>query len=470
MAPSARSAATDAAREFLHSRIDYERAWAMPYGQRDFRLDRMRSLLDHLGRPQDRLTLAHVAGTKGKGSTSAMLAALLTASGRRTGLFTSPHLERVEERLAIDGQPCSAAELADLVHQLRPAVLLLDAAAAAAPPPQHGPTYFEILTALALLHFAAHGVDAAVLEVGLGGRLDSTNVCSPRVSIITSISFDHTQQLGHTLAAIAGEKAGIIKPGVPVVSGVREPEPRQVISAMARDQHSPLIELGRDLEVCYRPPSHLERSAGLGEIDVVCRGPVCELAEHGLPLALVGQHQAENAALAVCAATLLVGPAARLPRAALVQGLAGVEWPARIEVLSRRPTVVVDSAHNLASVAALLDVLDTSFEPSHRVLVFATSRDKDAPGMLAALLPRFHHAILTQFTNNPRGLPPEQLAAAADRSLGCQLHLAADPPAAWQLAGRLASRESLVCSTGSVFLAAQIRALAQSQPLQPSGG
>ena len=189
-------------------------------------LERMRLLLEEIGSPELGLPIIHVAGTKGKGSTSAMIAAALSAAGFRTGLFTSPHLERIEQRLAIDGQACESVEFAALVERLRPAVEALDRRMAAG---QAGPTFFEITTAMAFLHFQRRKVQAAVLEVGLGGRLDATNVCQPAVSVITNISFDHTQQLGNTLAAIAGEKAGIVKPGVAVVSGVVEPEAREVI-------------------------------------------------------------------------------------------------------------------------------------------------------------------------------------------------------------------------------------------------
>ncbi len=206
---------------FLESRIDHERSTPAPYSQRNFKLERMRELLAALGDPHLGLPAIHIAGTKGKGSTAAMIAAALEAAGYRVGLFTSPHLERVEERIAIDGQPLSAPDWERLIEEARPHVERMDARAECEG--ACGPTYFEIVTALAFRHFADLGADCAVLEVGLGGRLDSTNVCRPIVSLITSISFDHVQQLGGTLAAIAGEKAGIIKPGVPVISGVVAP-------------------------------------------------------------------------------------------------------------------------------------------------------------------------------------------------------------------------------------------------------
>ncbi|MEX0613266.1 MAG: Mur ligase family protein, partial [Pirellulales bacterium] len=208
--------ARQAALHWLMGRINYERTALIAYQERQLKLDRMRQLLTRLGQPDAGMKIVHVAGTKGKGSTAAMIAGMLTAAGYRTGLFSSPHLERIEERFAVDGQPCTADELVALVNRLRPVAHAMDEEAAADGDPTAGPTYFDVTTAMALLHFVEREVDAAVLEVGLGGRLDSTNVCLPAVSVITSISFDHMKQLGNTLAAIAREKAGIIKPGVPV--------------------------------------------------------------------------------------------------------------------------------------------------------------------------------------------------------------------------------------------------------------
>src|SRR4051794_26122956 len=234
--------AQDEATRFLLSRVDFERTINVPYPQRDFRLDRMRRLLARLGDPQHGLRVVHIAGTKGKGSTAAAIASILRAAGSRTGLYSSPHLDGVEERLAIDGEPCPPHELAALINRIRPVIEIMDREPLDGPSASNRPTYFEIITSLAFLRFAEQNVEAAVVEVGLGGRLDSTNVCQPLVAVITSISFDHMQQLGNTLALIAREKAGIIKPGVPVVSGVTESEPREIIAAIARNRGARLVE------------------------------------------------------------------------------------------------------------------------------------------------------------------------------------------------------------------------------------
>ena len=460
----AAATAHEEALAFLFGRIDYERNTTLPYGARDFKLDRMRELVDRLGNPQATMPIVHVAGTKGKGSTSAMIAAALSAAGYRTGLFSSPHLERLEERLRIDGQCCTGDELVDLVRRIRPAVDAMDAVPASPHVPP-GPTYFEINTAMALVHFAAQRVDAAVLEVGLGGRLDSTNVCTPRVAVITSISFDHTKQLGDTLAAIAWEKAGIVKAGVPTVSGVTSEEPRRVIEDVCHERNSRLVELGREFEFTYRPPQHLEQSASRGQIDFRYLVPGRQRESRGLELGLVGRHQGANAAVALAALAELESQGWNVPETAIRRGLAEVAWPARVEVVARRPTVVIDAAHNVASVQALLAALDESFSARRRVLVFSTSKDKDVRGMLQQLLPRFDAAIFTRYANNPRSVPPEELARLAGELTGREFPATVDTMLAWDLVRRLTGPDDLVCITGSFFLAGEMRGLVQQRPL-----
>ncbi len=449
---------------FLGGRIDYERSLAAPYNQRDLRLDRMRDLLRRLGNPQERLRIIHIAGTKGKGSTAAMIAAVLTAAGLRTGLYSSPHLDRVEERLAIDGVACPPDELRALIARVRPAVEAMDALATAGSDTR--PTYFEIVTALAVLRFAEQAVDAAVLEVGMGGRLDSTNVCQPVVSVITTISFDHTQQLGDTLAAIACEKAGIIKPGVPVVSGVVEPEPRDVIRASARRQECRLMELARDFEFDYRPPRNQDARAALAEVDVRLNFHDASSIEYrGLKLSLIGRHQGANAAVALATLGELRRQGWRIPETAIRAGLECVSWPARIEVIGRRPTIVLDAAHNVASVEALVEVLGESFAASRRLLVFATTCDKNLRGMLERLLPAFDAIAFTRYHSNPRGVPPEELAAlAGEIDPRREYHVAGDAEAAWAWAGKRLAPGDLLCIAGSFFIAAEMRA-AIGQPI-----
>ncbi len=458
--------------QFLLGRENYERWRKIPYDPARMGLDRMRQLLELVGSPQLTLPVIHVAGTKGKGSTSAMIAAALSAAGYRTGLFTSPHLERIEQRMAIDGQPCEADEFAMLVDLLRPAVAALDRRAAQG---QSGPTFFEITTAMAFLHFQRQEVHAAVLEVGLGGRLDATNVCQPAVSVITSISFDHTQQLGNTLAAIAGEKAGIIKPGVPVVSGVVQPEARDVIRQVCRNRRCRLVERDTDFIFDYQPPRHLEREAASGQVvyrhsaaaDVISLigsiGPMFGGVQETYDLALPGRHQAANAATALATLEVLRQADWNIPPAASRQALADLSWPARVQVVSRRPAVVLDAAHNVASIRALVETLEESFSAARRLLIFATTHDKDVRGMLHCLLDEFDEVYFTRYSNNSRAVPPEQLQQAAEELTGRRWPAFDEPAAAWKAARRSATDDDLVCITGSFFLAAEMGSIVREE-------
>jgi dihydrofolate synthase/folylpolyglutamate synthase len=461
------AAAYQTAIEFLFGRIDYERAASVPYNRYELRLERMRELLARLDDPHHTLRIVHIAGTKGKGSTAAMIASILSAAGYRTGLYSSPHLHRVEERVAIDGQPCTAAELADLVEQVRPAVEAMDRQSGDSPDGR--PTYFEITTAMALLHFACRKVDAAVVEVGLGGRLDSTNVCRPALSVITTISYDHMKQLGGTLTAIAREKAGIIKDRVPVVSGVVDDEPRRVIDAVRRRRRCTLAQLGSDFEFTYRPPHDLHDHAELGQMDFVSRIPGQEEVFRDLELALLGRHQAANAAVALATVLGLCAQGWFIPEPAIREGLAEVRWPARVEVVSRRPTVVIDTAHNAASIESLLATLEESFSVRRRWLIFATTLEKQVREMLRLLLPRFDGVVLTRYLNNPRCVPLDVLrsiagevaadSAGSGKQRTAEVLICESPADAWRQVQSTVQTNDLICITGSFYLAAEMRAV-----------
>jgi len=442
--------------DWLASRIDYERTRLMPYEERCLHLDRMRGLLALLGGPERNLWVVHVAGTKGKGSTSAMIAAILQTAGYTTGLFTSPHLGKLQERFRINSQMPTDEELLRLFNVIRPAVCQMDEQAAVRTPSEKGPTYFEILTALALLHFAQQKVQAAVLEVGLGGRLDATNVCQPFVSVITSISFDHTQQLGNTLEAIAGEKAGIIKPGRPVISGVVQPGPREVIRQVCQTRQAPLIELDTHFQYQYYPPKNLPEGRSYGRMDFEYVGPGGPWRLAGVEIGLLGRHQAANAALALVVMAMFRQAGWKISEEACREALARLDWPARCQLLCRRPAVVVDTAHNVASVEALLAVLEESFGLGRRLLVFGTTQDKDVSGMLARLLPKFDHVVLTNYLDSPRALPVEELARLAAQIGGRPYPTAPTPAQAWEMVRALAKPEDLICITGSFFLIGQM--------------
>lgn len=457
--------ARELALRFLYSRTNYERFLTPPYTAKALKLARMRELLARIGNPQDAFPVIHIAGTKGKGSVAAMVGSVLQASGCRVGVFTSPHLERVEERLAVDGAPCSTQDFILLLHELMPTIEAMDAQAIAEEGAEFGPTYFEILTAMALLHFARRNVDYAVLEVGLGGRLDSTNVCQPRVTAITSISLDHTQQLGDTLERIAWEKAGIIKPGVPLVSGVTEPGPRDVIEGVCRGQGSRLIQRGSDFHGRYRPPRAEQESDHRGSLDFVYIKDDMEIAFSDVQLNLLGEHQAANATVALAALSELQSHGFELREEAVRAGLRQVYTPARIELVGRRPTILLDAAHNVASIRALLSSIDDSFRPARRIMIFGTTRGKDYRGMFNEIAGEVDHVILTQYAENPRAVPVGELATVARHMLPGRFSLTHCANEAWESARARVREDDLLCIAGSFFLAAELRSAMRRHPL-----
>jgi dihydrofolate synthase/folylpolyglutamate synthase len=439
---------------FWFGRINYEQRTPQPA---DLKLERMIALLDRLGNPHRHLRVVHVAGSKGKGSTAALVASILRRAGHCTGLFTSPHLCRVEERIQVDDEPISSRELTALLNEVAPAVRALDAQGAA----EHGSaTFFEVATAMGFLHFARRGVAAAVVEVGLGGRFDSTNVCRPLAAVITSISYDHTRQLGNRLAQIAMEKAGIAKPGRPVLSGAGPPEARTVIEEICRQRGAPLRQLGAEIRYRHEPGRITADGDRLPRVEVITdrrHWPVMEVG-------LLGEHQAANAALAVAVVEHLREEGIAIDDQAVATGLAGVRWPARMEVLGRRPMVVLDCAHNVASVQAVVDTLQASFpsagaQAGKWLLIFASSSDKDLAGMLRVLAPCFDHLYLTRYRHNPRSVLPEQLAAVLGGGPGVAFTTHPTAAEAWQAARAAAGPNDLICVTGSVFLAGELRPL-----------
>ncbi len=407
----------DDAIAFWFGRINYEVKAAAP---EDLKLERMRAFLRRLGDPHDRLRIVHITGTKGKGSTAAMLGSVLQTAGYRVGLFTSPHLGHVEERMQVNGAPITRDEFAALMEQVAPAVRALEAE------PGESPTFFEIGTALGMLHFLHRRVEVAILEVGLGGRFDSTNVCRPLVSIITTVGHDHMAQLGNALEEIAHQKAGIIKRGVPVVCGVQDSGARRVIDRVA------------------------------GEMNAEVRTPS---GAFPYEVGLLGAHQIENAKLAALAVEVLNSQGFTIPDAALVRGLKEVRWPCRIEVVARDPLVVLDCAHNVPSAQALADTLAESLPVAgRRALVFAVSSDKDYPAMLRILAPHFDAFHFCRYGNNPRCVAPEKLAEASAAIAPEKLCNAFESSKeAWDAAWTTTGKRDGVCVTGSVFLAGELQ-------------
>ncbi|MEO6811393.1 MAG: folylpolyglutamate synthase/dihydrofolate synthase family protein [Isosphaeraceae bacterium] len=445
--------------DFLFGRLNYERV-GMPRIPAELRLGRMRRLLRRLGDPQAGLRIIHIAGTKGKGSTAAMLSAALSASGLKTGLFCSPHLHRLEERFRINGLEATADDLIALTDAVRPAVEALDADET-----HHrhrGPTFFEITTAMGLLHFARQNTDAVVLEVGMGGRLDSTNCVRPLLAIVTSISLDHTRQLGSTPGAIAGEKAGIFKRGRPALSGAQGAEARAA-SRLAADRRSiPLREIDRDFQFQYQPPEPPLTGPTAGKVTV----QTWRTAWGSIDLPLLGPHQAHNAAVVLAALDLLAEQGIEVSREAVERGFSRLQWPARVEVLSDAPCLVIDGAHNVASAQALAETLAVCFPPTFRTLVFGTTRDKDLHGQLRALLPLADAVIATCYIENPRAVPPEEIASAVQDLSNLRATITQNPTAALNEARRVTPPNGLICVTGSLFLAAETRALVLARPTQ----
>lgn len=434
--------------EFLYGRINYERVQSDAYSTTDFKLDRLRLLLKLIGNPQERIPAVHVAGTKGKGSTCCMIAAVLTRAGYRTGLYTSPHLVRYEERFTVDGVLPAPKDVVSLVNRMRPVIAEMDRL----PAPMH-PTYFEITTAMAWLFFEERAVEMVVLETGLGGRLDATNVCRPLVTVITNVSRDHTQLLGSTVREIAGEKAGIIKHGAPVISGATHPDAFAVIEGVAQAQSAPLWMLGRELHIV-----DVQRSDGCLLVKVKVPGTQSgEDVLPPLPLTLRGRHQTDNLLLAAATIVRLREQGLTITDQALVEGLKTVRWPARVEEVHQQPSVVLDAAHNWAAAQALVETLRREFSPRRRILVFATTRDKDYRGLIRVLLPAFDTVILTRYLDNPRGVPIEELAAYVTAIAAWHVHTAPGPYAAWKLARKLAGDEDQIVLTGSFFLIAELR-------------
>jgi dihydrofolate synthase/folylpolyglutamate synthase len=368
-------------------------------------------------------------------------------------LFCSPHLHRLEERFRIDGVEATPEELVELVDAVRPAVEALDAG------DRHyvhrGATFFEVTAAMGLLHFARQGVGAVVLEVGMGGRLDSTNVVRPILGVITTISFDHTRQLGSTLGAIAGEKAGILKRGRPAVIGVRGDEAREAIHRVAKLRGTTLREIDVDFTYEYQPPELPLTRPTPGSVRVTTwrrRWP-------SVTLPMLGSHQGQNAAVALASLDALAEQGFAVEPEDVARGFAGLSWPARVEVLGEAPWLVVDGAHNVASARALAETLRTCFPPLPITLVFGTTREKDLIGQLQALLPLASTVIATRYVENPRSVPPEEVAGAIRDLDGREVLLAPGPAEALAEARRLTPPHGLICVTGSLFLAAETRAI-----------
>ncbi len=378
---------------YLYSLADYEKTRIERYTPETLDLSRVERLLAAVGNPHTRFPVVHIAGTKGKGSTAAMSEACLRAAGYRTGFYTSPHMHTFRERIQVDRRKIAREEVIALVEEVRPLIERTP-----------GVTYFEAITAIGFLHFARSKVEVAVVEVGLGGRLDATNVLTPEVSVITSLSLDHTYLLGNTLAEIAREKAGIIKPGIPAVSAPQRAEAIKVLEAVSQERGSSLTEVGRDWD--YDPGSADLDGQAFTARRITGGGSELD-GEYWIPL--LGRHQLENATNAIAALDIMHQRGFHIPIEAVHEGLRSVCWPGRMEILSREPLVVVDGAHNSYSAQVLCRALEEWFPDQRWTLIFGASADKDIAGMLKVLLPISEYTIVTR-SDHPRAASPVELA------------------------------------------------------------
>lgn len=412
----------------------------------------MEVLLARLGNPELATPTIHVAGSKGKGSTSAMIASVLTAAGLRTGLFTSPHLHRMTERIRIDMEEISPDRFSYLVEKLWPDVEAVE---------QRGDvgkvSVFEMLTAMAFYEFREVEADVQVIEVGLGGRLDATNVLSPLVSVITSLSLDHTILLGDTLPEIAAEKGGIIKPGTPVVTAPQVPEALERLLEIADSEGAPVTIVGRDWQwqavphlqegIMSKPPSRQQIILSQATDTAFVRPPL------HLTLNLTGRHQQENAMVALATVDKAAGAYPRLDVNAVVEGLARVDWPGRLQVLSSdddRPTLLVDCAHNADSAAKLAFALKHDYRFETLWLILGITADKDQRGILQELLPLAERVIMTS-SGHPRAAKPAELVELAGE-LGTLAVASSSVTEAVRRAWREARPKDLICVSGSIFV------------------
>ncbi|MDR3196752.1 MAG: hypothetical protein LBU34_02685 [Planctomycetaceae bacterium] len=396
--------------KILESKVNWETLHNFSLQGMEERLEELRQLLKYLGGPETRYRTVHVAGTKGKGSTCVLLESILVENHCRVGRFSSPHLYSVLERIAVNGIPCNEKDFAELMIPLCERIKAWKAELF------EKLTYFELITLFAFEYFARQQVDVAIFEVGMGGRLDATNTCRPDVTVITSISFDHIAQLGPTLADIAAEKAGIIKPGIPLVSAVRNPEAHTTIRNIARKHFAPDFFLGEAFNI-RRTNSYENIQKNFCFQTVPKKFPL-DFEIKNLSLNLLGSHQIRNASLAIAAALLLHAKTSQitLNKANIRRGLRKAYLPIRIETIrsaNTLPVLVVDGAHNRSSLTALIKTVKKTFPDKRFVVIFGVSLGKDVEGMLTDLMRNFKRIILTQYSSNPRHFPPQGLKTIA---------------------------------------------------------
>ena len=433
--------------DYLYSFIDYE-SMPRPRDAEHYDLRRMDELLERLGNPHLKARTVHVAGTKGKGSVAAMIASVLTNSGYRTGLYTSPHLHTFNERVRVDGELITDEEITALVKKLKPEEQAANERAT------YGKlTTFELITVLGFMYFDLKKVDFQVIEVGLGGRLDATNVVQPEVSVITTIGFDHMEVLGNTITEIAAEKAGIIKRDGIVVSSSQVDEAEKVIASVCREKNAELIKVGSD--VTFRG----------NEYDVDYQNFLVNgrLDRYELTIPLIGDHQLINATTAVAALEVLSEKGFAITKESMRNGMSKVNWPGRLQLLSTKPLLVVDGAHTPESVRRMRESLEKYFSFDKAIVIIGSSSDKDISGIVEELTPLFGKAIITR-SIHPRSMSADTIVKEFRRR-GVQAVVVDDFSEVLSVALSMAGENDLVCATGSLFIVAGVIEEAKRQGL-----
>jgi dihydrofolate synthase/folylpolyglutamate synthase len=436
--------------DYLYSYVDYSVKRKYRYSPDVFDLVRVTELLASLGNPHENYPSIHVAGTKGKGSVSALIASCLTEHGYKTALYTSPHLLHFTERIQIDGREIPEERVVAFVAKLKELM-----------GEESDLTVYELITAMAFDYFAREDVDCAVVEVGLGGRLDATNVLTPLVTIITSLSYDHMHLLGESLSDIAREKGGIIKPDVPIVMAPQQFEAERVVEEIAEERGAPLIQVGTDWH--FAPGSHeldgqslyvwSAKEQPLMDAFVESAGGE-EWAPPRFEIPLLGHHQVVNASVAYAALKAVDEAGLKISEESIRQGFRKVQWPGRFQVLSEHPALVIDSAHNRDSALKLRIAIDDYFPGRQVLLIFGASEDKDLTGMMTELVPRISRLIVTQ-ASHPRAADPEELANLA-RGFGLKVEVITPVKAALQYALEMQDPDEVVLAAGSLFISGEV--------------
>ncbi|BBB48569.1 bifunctional folylpolyglutamate synthase/dihydrofolate synthase [Pelolinea submarina] len=437
--------------DYIYSFIDYSLTRNLRYSAEKFNLSRMVTFMQLLGNPQLDYKVIHVAGTKGKGSTSAMLTSILTSAGIKTGFYSSPHMLEFNERIRIGRQLITNQELVDLVDEIKPFVAQVKEL-----------TSFEIITGMAFLYFSRQKVDFAVIEVGMGGRLDATNVVQPLLSIITSISHDHMKVLGSTLSKIAGEKAGIVKPGIPVVISPQKKTAKDAILTAASEKGAQVLQSDRLYNIVQ----------GAHSLDgqyfhFVSRKENTFIAQHSSPeffMLLIGRHQLENARTAYVALEVLKDKGFPITEDQIRDGYRNIDWPGRMEIISRNPLIIVDGAHNRDSFRKFKNTIDAYLPDKKKLLIFGASEDKEVELMLGRIQSSLDVLIITK-AQHPRALEGEVIAVKAEK-MNIKYHITDSVEDALATALRLADDQTVILAAGSIFIAGAVKNVWENQLLR----